>query len=207
MSTLLSENIRNISSTSFPASKRSEKHGKKLPREPSFLLGRNSGRRRVLSSVALRVKPIVSQILAKSSLAKIRELEVDSNDIDELVEEHNQDPITEDLKEFHCVSQQEVVEEEITAKQQCSNSIREMLKFEKRWETVASYIEKHHPNIAVAMRARNLFYDNAVSHFCQILKRWQKQMSLDSFLLKINYVCINFNNSIKTHSKISKIPK
>ncbi|GBM12441.1 hypothetical protein AVEN_55281-1 [Araneus ventricosus] len=38
-------------------------------------------------------------------------MEVDKNDIDELVEEHSQDPITEDLKEFfHCVSQQEVVE-------------------------------------------------------------------------------------------------
>ncbi|GBN32809.1 hypothetical protein AVEN_175137-1 [Araneus ventricosus] len=67
------------------------------------------------------------------------------------------------------------------SKQQSSRSIREML---KAWETVASCIEKHHPNKAVAVRASNLFYDNAVSHFGQLLKRRQKQMSLDSFLLK-----------------------
>ncbi|PNF33870.1 hypothetical protein B7P43_G07233 [Cryptotermes secundus] len=96
--------------------------------------------------------------------------------------------------ELYCVSQQEVVEdslseeeeeeeEEVTAKQQSSGAIKEML---KAWEIVASYIEKHHPNKAVAMRATNLFNDNAVSHFHQILKRRQKQMSLDSFLVKKN---------------------
>ncbi|PNF25372.1 hypothetical protein B7P43_G10915 [Cryptotermes secundus] len=42
-------------------------------------------------------------------------------------------------------------EEEVTAKQQSSSAIREML---KAWETVASYIEKHHPNKAVAMPAK-----------------------------------------------------
>ncbi|PNF29464.1 hypothetical protein B7P43_G04543 [Cryptotermes secundus] len=72
-------------------------------------------------------------------------------------------------------------EEEVTAKQQSSGAIREML---NAWETVASYIEKHHPNKAVAMRATNLFNDNVVSHFHQILKHRQKQMSLDSFLVK-----------------------
>ena len=102
---------------------------------------------------------------------------------------HIQSVYINDL-ELHCVSQQEVVEEslseeeeEVTAKQQSSGAIREML---KAWETVASYIEKHHPNKAVAMRATNLFNDNAVSHFHQILKRRQKQMSLDSFLVKKN---------------------
>ncbi|PNF34655.1 hypothetical protein B7P43_G05710 [Cryptotermes secundus] len=50
-------------------------------------------------------------------------------------------------------------EEEVTAKQQSSGAKREML---KAWETVASYIEKHHPNKAVAMRATNLFNDNSV---------------------------------------------
>ncbi|PNF39976.1 hypothetical protein B7P43_G15949 [Cryptotermes secundus] len=53
------------------------------------------------------------------------------------------------------------------------------------WKTVASYIEKHHRNKAMAMHATNLF-NNAVLHFHQILKRRQKQMSLDSFLVKMN---------------------
>ncbi|PNF13919.1 hypothetical protein B7P43_G09861 [Cryptotermes secundus] len=55
---------------------------------------------------------------------------------------------------------QEVVEE-VTAKQQSSGAIREMM---KAWETVASYNEKHHLNKAVAVRAANLFNGNAVSH-------------------------------------------
>ncbi|PNF30455.1 hypothetical protein B7P43_G12495 [Cryptotermes secundus] len=129
------------------------------------------------------VEPVVNEIV---SLAKIMGLEVGNNDIDELVEEHSQELTTEELMELHCVSQQEVVEEslseeEVTAKQQSSGAIREML---KAWETVVSYIEKHHPNKAVAMRATNLF--NNVSHFHQILKHQQKQMSLDSFLVKEN---------------------
>ncbi|GBL75579.1 hypothetical protein AVEN_154911-1 [Araneus ventricosus] len=90
---------------------------------------------------------------------------------------------------LHCVSQQELLEESlseedaVTAKQQSSGAKREML---KAWETVASYVEKHHPNKEVAMRATNLFYDNAVLHFRHILKRRQKQMSLDSFIQKKN---------------------
>ncbi|PNF40924.1 hypothetical protein B7P43_G14973 [Cryptotermes secundus] len=133
------------------------------------------------------VEPVVNEIV---SLAKIMGLEVDNNDIDELVEENSQELTTEELMELHCVTQQEVVEEslseegeEVTAKQQSSAAIREML---KAWETVASYIEKHHPNKAVAVCTTNLFNDNAVSHFHQILKRRQKQMSLDSFLVKKN---------------------
>ncbi|GBO32294.1 hypothetical protein AVEN_156748-1 [Araneus ventricosus] len=37
--------------------------------------------------------------------------EVDSNDIDELAEDHNQELTTEELMELHCVSQQEVMED------------------------------------------------------------------------------------------------
>ncbi|GBM62440.1 hypothetical protein AVEN_76647-1 [Araneus ventricosus] len=99
-------------------------------------------------------------------------LEMDKNDIDELVEEDSQELTTEDLKESHCVSRQEVVEEtlsekeEVTAKQQSSGGIREML---NALETVPSYIEKHRPNQAVAMCVINLFNDNAVPHFRHIL--------------------------------------
>ncbi|GBL99221.1 hypothetical protein AVEN_140683-1 [Araneus ventricosus] len=87
--------------------------------------------------------------------------------------------------ELHCVSQQGVMEEslseeeEVIAKRQSSGAIREML---KAWETVASYIEKHRPHIVVAMRARNLYHDNAVSQFCQILKLRQKK-SLQTTIL------------------------
>ncbi|GBL95490.1 hypothetical protein AVEN_54099-1 [Araneus ventricosus] len=144
-------------------------HGKD-PRKFSLLLGRSFGRR-VLLNVTLRtlrhVEPIFNEIV---SLAKIRGVEMDSNDIDALVEELT----TEELMELNCVSQQEVMEEsfseeeEVTAKQRSSSAIREMLEV---WETIASYIEKHHTNKVVAMRTTNLFHDNAVPQFRQILKR------------------------------------
>ena len=61
------------------------------------------------------------------------------------------------------------------------NEIREMCKM---WQTAQNFVEKHHPNKAVAVLARNLFNDNATSHFCKILKRRQKQVSLERFLAK-----------------------
>ncbi|GBN16519.1 hypothetical protein AVEN_64218-1 [Araneus ventricosus] len=104
-------------------------------KRPSLLPRRSFGRKG-LSNVTLMslrqypVEPIVNEI---ASLAKIMGLEVD-NDIDELVEDHSQGLTNEELTEFHCISQQEVVEEslsneeEVTAKQQSSGAIREMLK-------------------------------------------------------------------------------
>lgn len=132
---------------------------------------------------AVSTDPITNEII---SLAEQIGLEVDSNDIAELVAEHNEDLTTEDLVKLQCASEQEVEQstlsdEEITEEPQSSSAIREML---NSWESVASYIKKHHPNQTVAIRATELFNDNAVSHFQQILKRRQKQTTLDSFLLK-----------------------
>jgi hypothetical protein len=53
------------------------------------------------------------------------------------------------------------------------------------WETVQTFVEKHNPNKAVAVRAMNIFNDNAMSHIREILKRRQKQQSLDRFLVKV----------------------
>jgi hypothetical protein len=54
----------------------------------------------------------------------------------------------------------------------------------KGWETVHKFVEEHHPSEAVALRGTNLFNDNAVSYSREILKRRQKQVPLDSSLLK-----------------------
>ncbi|GBM01739.1 hypothetical protein AVEN_271979-1 [Araneus ventricosus] len=89
------------------------------------------------------------------SLAKIMVIWV-KNYIDEFEEDHSQELTAKELMELRCVSQQEVVEEsllevdEVTAKQQTSGVIRDML---KAWEIITSYIEKHHPDKPMAMRA------------------------------------------------------
>ena len=48
-----------------------------------------------------------------------------------------------------------------------------------------NFVEKHHVNKAVAVRAMNLFDDNAMSHFHEIRNRRQKQVSLHRFLVKV----------------------
>ena len=48
----------------------------------------------------------------------------------------------------------------------------------------AKFCRKALPNKAVAVRAMNLFNNNEMSHFCKIVKRRQKQVSLDRFLVK-----------------------
>jgi hypothetical protein len=63
-----------------------------------------------------------------------------------------------------------------------SNEIREVCKM---WETVQNFVEKHHPSKAVAVRSMNLFNDNAMSYFREILRRRQKQVSLDRFFVKV----------------------
>ena len=47
-----------------------------------------------------------------------------------------------------------------------------------------SFVEQYHPNKAVASRVCNMFNDIALSHYRQILKRRQKQTSLDRFFMQ-----------------------
>jgi hypothetical protein len=54
-----------------------------------------------------------------------------------------------------------------------SNEIREVCKM---WETVQKFVENHHLSKAVAVREMNLFNDNTMSYFREILKRRQKQV-------------------------------
>jgi hypothetical protein len=53
------------------------------------------------------------------------------------------------------------------------DEIREVCKM---WETVHKFVEKHHPSKAVAVRAMNLFNNDAMSYFREILKRKQKRL-------------------------------
>nr|XP_033807654.1 tigger transposable element-derived protein 1-like [Geotrypetes seraphini] len=131
--------------------------------------------------------PIVNEIV---SLGTTLGLDMNEDDIQELMEERGQELTTDELMDLNLVQQQEFMkeissEEEEEKKMEeslTSNEIREMLKM---WERVQNVVEKHHPNKAVAMRAMNLFNDNAMSHFREILKRKQKQLSLDRFLAKL----------------------
>ena len=72
--------------------------------------------------------------------------------------------------DLHHEQQQEIMEEILSAEEEdkkaeeslTSNEIREMCTM---WETVQNFVEKNHPNKAVAVWVTNLFNDNAMSHF------------------------------------------
>ncbi|XP_040177160.1 tigger transposable element-derived protein 1-like isoform X2 [Rana temporaria] len=131
--------------------------------------------------------PVVHQIL---SLGEIMGLEVNEEDIEELLEEYGQELTTDELMDLHRDQRLEV-KEEISSEEEdkraqeslTSNEIREMCKM---WEKVQHFVEKYHPNKDVAVQTINLFNDNTMSHFHQILKRRQKQVSLDRLLGKIS---------------------
>ncbi|KAJ7303222.1 hypothetical protein JRQ81_012158 [Phrynocephalus forsythii] len=144
---------------------------------PDCVLGRS------LEGPAHEQEPAVVREIV--SLGKALGLEVNEDDVQELVEEHGRDLTTDELMDLHREQQQEVAVESSPAQAEkkkaeealASHEIREMCKM---WERVQKFIEKHHPNKAVAVRAMNLFNDNAMSHCHELLKRRQNQGSLGS---------------------------
>ncbi|XP_036212432.1 tigger transposable element-derived protein 1-like isoform X2 [Myotis myotis] len=117
------------------------------------------------------------------SLGKSMGLEVDDDDVEELVEDHNTELTTEELQDLQREQQQPAAEERSSEEGRediPTSLIKGML---GKWGEMQSFIEKYHPDKEVAHRAINLFNDNAVLHFRQMLKRRQKQ-SLGRFLVR-----------------------
>jgi len=53
-----------------------------------------------------------------------------------------------------------------------------------KWGEVQSFVERYHPDKAVASRSITIFNDNAVCHFRNFLKPRKKQITLDNFLVR-----------------------
>ncbi|UYV68360.1 hypothetical protein LAZ67_5004062 [Cordylochernes scorpioides] len=131
--------------------------------------------------------PIIDVIV---SLGKTLGLEVNEPIIQELVEEEDQELTTNELIDLHREQHQEVKEVISSGEEEDENSlgslpsdqIREICKM---WETVQLFVAKHHPNKPAALRATDQFNDNAMSYFREILKKRQKQQSLDQFFDEI----------------------
>lgn len=121
------------------------------------------------------------------SMGKSMGLEVNDEDIEELVEEHNQDLTTEELQELHR-EQQKVFMEKVSSEEEkveiTSAEIREICAM---WTKVSSFCEKHHPNVGAVQYIQNQMDDVVLSHFRNVLKKRQKQSSLDRFLVQTNH--------------------
>jgi hypothetical protein len=57
----------------------------------------------------------------------------------------------------------EILSEEEEKKTETSISSNEIREVYKMWETEKKFVEEHHPSKVVAVRAMNLFNDNAMS--------------------------------------------
>jgi len=120
------------------------------------------------------------------SLGQSMILDVDKEDVEELVKEHNTELTTEEL-DLHKEQQQEVAEE-FSSDEKKNNEgsittadIKELLGY---WSKTQNLVEKWHPNVADVNRCINLFDDNVMQHFLKILKNRQRQMTLDRFFSK-----------------------
>ncbi|XP_066444151.1 E3 ubiquitin-protein ligase ZFP91 isoform X1 [Eleutherodactylus coqui] len=112
-------------------------------------------------------------------LGKSMGLEVSVEDVEELVDDPSEELTTEELQDLHLEMQQTADGEEETGEDVPSSEIKDILSM---WSKVQGFVEKNHPDKAVAGRVCNLFNDNALPYFRQILKRRQKRTSMDSIL-------------------------
>lgn len=122
------------------------------------------------------------------SLGKGMGLEVDDEDINELIQEHNEELSTKELQELevmqHTAVQEEFKEDEEEEEEAAiipSAQIKDIL---GKFHEVSEFVEKNHPEKVFTSRAIAHYDDVCLAHFRRIVKSRQKQTSLDQFFTK-----------------------
>ncbi|KAF2352777.1 hypothetical protein FHG87_016469 [Trinorchestia longiramus] len=144
------------------------------------------------------------------SLGKSMDLDVDSDDVEELVKDHRNELTTEELQELHREQQEEVVEELSSEEEESKGSIStaEIKELCYHLEKTQRVVEKWHPNTAVVNRSINLFNDNVNDHFRKILRNHHRRTTLDRFLKKNPKNCLTAKDrKKKEHLKERKHQK
>lgn len=125
---------------------------------------------------------IMDEIL---TTARDLELEVNEDDIEELIMGHEDELTTEELQEIlneeHQETQRNVSpseQEEDERGPMPTSAIKDLL---KKWEDVRAMVLEWHPNQADVSRVGDLYNDNAINYFRKILKKREKQSTLDMF--------------------------
>ncbi|XP_050697644.1 tigger transposable element-derived protein 1-like [Eriocheir sinensis] len=122
------------------------------------------------------------------SLGRAIGIEVDSDDVEELVQAHSEDLTTDELHQLHQEQLQEVTEELSSGEEEGNSKERvstaEIKKYLRQWTELGNFLERCHPDIAAVHRNINQFDGNLMQHFRDILKKRQRQITLDRFLLK-----------------------
>ncbi|GFW82868.1 uncharacterized protein TNCV_3494381 [Trichonephila clavipes] len=126
---------------------------------------------------------IMDEIL---TTARDLELEVNEDDIEELIIGHEDELTTEELQEILNEEHQETrrnvspsEQEEDQRGPMPTSAIKDLL---KKWEDVRAMILKWHPNQADVSRVGDPYNNNAINYFRKILKKREKQSTLDMFV-------------------------
>lgn len=123
------------------------------------------------------------------TVAQRLELEVEEEDVEELIEEHEEELTTEELQAL-LVQQQDNAQREASSdneEQQSNNQpiptadIKNIL---VKWKAVQEFTNAHYPDSAQANRINDLYSDTLVRYFRQMLKKREKQTTLDRFFMK-----------------------
>ncbi|XP_039600068.1 uncharacterized protein LOC120523134 [Polypterus senegalus] len=127
--------------------------------------------------------PVVEEIV---NMAVSMGLEADSDDVEELVEEYNEELSTDELlAEQQRMAEQEISEdegnEEVT-EEIPSSVMKEML---AKWAELQTFAENHHPDKERTNRNIDLFNDGTMNFFRQLLKRRQRQTTMDMFAKRL----------------------
>ena len=114
---------------------------------------------------------LLSMILC---LGKNMGLEVNNEDVEELLEDHKDELSMEELEQLQKQLQKAIVEEMSSEEGREDVPTSLISEICAKWGEVQSFVERYHPDKAVASRSINIFIDNVMCHFRNILKRRQK---------------------------------
>ncbi|GFV86322.1 uncharacterized protein TNCV_2093611 [Trichonephila clavipes] len=113
------------------------------------------------------------------------ELEVNEDDIEELIMGHEVELTIEELQEILNEEHQETKRNVSPSEQEedergpmSTSGIKDLF---KKWEAVRAMVLEWHPNPADVSRVGDLNNNNAINYFRKILKKRQKQSTLDMF--------------------------
>nr|XP_061782193.1 tigger transposable element-derived protein 1-like [Nerophis lumbriciformis] len=121
------------------------------------------------------------------SLGNTIGLVMDERDVEELLEEHQVELTPDELLCLHLEQHKQALEElssgveEEAVVEIPSAEIKDMCGW---WENIQGFVLSTFPDKAVASRTLNLFNDNIMGHYRHILKRRQKRVSLNMFLVQ-----------------------
>jgi len=107
-----------------------------------------------------------------------------NEDVEELLEDNKDELSKEELEQLQKQLQKAIVEE--MSLEEGREDVPTFLICEicAEWSEVQSFVERYHPDKTVASRSINIFNDNAMCHFRNILKHRQKQITLGNFLVR-----------------------